>query len=131
MQKLGIYKVSDDNKYYHAGEKLENGWLTATTRLGGAWIILEDKVVPRVRYVRKGKDYHMGRVWVFKASDLGEGVNYLSATATVGDKSLEVYSDPDKAEIYVERTKPGKKVLLELAVEDYAGNRAIFKKALN
>jgi hypothetical protein len=131
MQKLGIYKVSDNNNYYHVGEKLENGWLTAQTRLGGSWVILEDKVIPHIRYLRKGKDYHMGRVWVFKVSDVGEGVNYLSTTANTGGKKLEVYSDPDKTEIYVKRAAPGKKVLIELAVEDYAGNRATFKKTLN
>ena len=59
---------------------------------------------------------------MFGVSDIGEGVNYLSAKATVDGKIAETYSDPDKSEIYVVRKATNKKHKIELMVEDYAGN---------
>jgi hypothetical protein len=131
LQKLGIYSVSESGRYRHVGEKVEKGQLVATTRTGGSWLILEDKVAPVIKYQRRSKDYHLGKVWVFRVSDLGEGVNYLSASAVAGKKKFEVYSDPDKAEIYVVRPADGKTRKIELAVEDYAGNLAKISKNLN
>ncbi len=121
-QKLGIYNVNGNGRYSHNGEKIENGRLTFTSRSGGSYIILEDTVEPKLTYSRKSSDYHLGPVYVFRASDLGEGINYLSASATINGKKIEVYSDPDKSEIYVARSKaPGQKKL-ELSVSDNAGN---------
>lgn len=121
LKKLGVYNVSDSGSYSHNGEKVEQGLLTFSTRAGGKYVILEDRVAPVLRYLRKGSDYRLGRVYVFKASDLGEGVDYLSATATVAGKKVEVYSDPDKAEIYVVRSG-GSNSKVQIKVSDYAGN---------
>lgn len=131
FQKLGIYKVLQNGKYSHVGENVLNNWLVADTRLGGSWIILEDLIPPVVSYQKKGKDYHLGRVWVFKVRDLGEGVNYLSARAICGKRKLEVYSDPDKSELYVVRGNAKGKLKIELSVEDYAGNKATLVKSVN
>ncbi|MGM0599090.1 MAG: M23 family metallopeptidase [Candidatus Rifleibacteriota bacterium] len=121
-QKLGIYKVGNNNKYYHVGEKYVDGWFEASTRLGGSWTILEDKVKPYLRYKRRGSTYHLGKVWVFAVSDFGEGVDYLSAEAYAGKEKFEVYSDPDKSEIYVVRPSKSRNIKLKLQVKDYAGN---------
>ncbi len=130
MSQLGVYKVKGPGKYSHVGEKLENGWLVAQTRLGGEWVVLCDDVCPTLGYKGKGKDYHLGKVWIIDVSDLGEGVDYLSASATVNGKKSEVYSDPDKSEIYVVRPEKTKKAELELKIKDNAGNQAVFKKTL-
>lgn len=121
LQRLGIYNVSASGAYSHNGEKVEQGLLTFTTRAGGSFVILEDKISPVLSYSRKDKNYHLGPVYVFKASDLGEGVDYLSASATVAGKKAEVYSDPDKAEIYVVRPS-GSSLKVSLQVRDNAGN---------
>ncbi len=130
MQKLGIYKVNGNGDYSHVGEKLIKTQLMATTRLGGEWVILEDSVAPEITYSAKSQDYHLGKVWVFKVKDLGEGIDYLSAIATADGKKVEVYSDPDKAEIYVVRDVQKKKVNVELSVKDFAGNTGNFSKKL-
>lgn len=121
-QKLGVYNVRDDAKYSHSGGKVENGQLIFETRTGGSYIILEDAVEPKLSYARKSSDYHLGPIYVFKVSDLGKGVDYLSASATINGKKVEVYSDPDKAEIYVVRSSAAGKKRIELSVADYAGN---------
>ncbi|MEW6712885.1 MAG: hypothetical protein AB1403_23910, partial [Candidatus Riflebacteria bacterium] len=130
MSQLGIYQVKGPGKYSHVGEKLENGWLVAQTRLGGEWVVLCDNVCPTLGYKGKGKDYHLGKVWIINVSDLGEGVDYLSAAAMLNGKKAEVYSDPDKSEIYVVRPEKTKKAELELKIKDNAGNQAVFKKNL-
>lgn len=121
MQKLGIYSVAGEGKYSHNGEKVENGALVFTSRTGGSYVILEDILSPVITYARKSSDYHLGPVYVFTISDLGKGIDYLSASATINGKNVEAYSDPDKAEIYVVRPK-GSKHLIELQVKDQAGN---------
>ncbi|EKD82989.1 MAG: hypothetical protein ACD_39C00957G0002, partial [uncultured bacterium] len=121
MQKLGVYNVADDGGYSHNGEKVEQGALTFTTRAGGRHVILEDAVAPVLSYSRKTSDYHLGPVYVFRVSDLGEGIDYLSASATVAGSRTEVYSDPDKAEIYVVRPK-GSNHKVTVQVRDNAGN---------
>jgi hypothetical protein len=131
LQKLGLYKVTSSGRYSHVGETPKDGFLSASTRLGGFWVILEDLVSPALRYLRKGKDYHLGNVWVFKVSDVGEGVNYLSASATAAGKTVEVYSDPDKSEIYVVRPKLSRSVEVKLTIKDYAGNIGSIAKKLN
>ncbi len=129
FQKLGIYSVSAGGTYSHNGEKLEHGSLTFTTRSGGSFVILEDLIAPVLSYSRKDKDYHLGPVYVFKVSDLGEGVDYLSASATVAGKKAEVYSDPDKAEIYVVRPV-GSNLKVGLHVRDNAGNSASISRTI-
>ena len=129
LQKLGVYNVSTSGAYSHNGEKIEQGSLTFTTRAGGSFVILEDLRAPVLSYSRKDKDYHLGPVYVFKVSDLGEGVDYLSASATVAGKKAEVYSDPDKAEIYVVRpTGSNHKVALQ--VRDNAGNSGSISRTI-
>jgi hypothetical protein len=130
LQRLGIYSVSEDGKYSHVGEKVAADWLMAETRLGGQWVILEDKVGPTVTYLGKGKDYHLGKIWKFKARDLGEGVDFLNSSATLDGEKVEVYSDPDKSEIYVIRKSNKKTVSLVLTVKDYAGNSTRLVKKL-
>jgi len=120
--KLGVYNVRGDGKYSHSGGKVENGHLVFDTRTGGSYIILEDTVEPKLSYARKSSDYHLGPVYVFKVSDLGKGVDYLSAAATINSKKVEVYSDPDKSEIYVVRSDAAGKKRIELTVADHAGN---------
>ncbi len=129
LQKLGVYNVSANGGYSHNGEKIEQGSLTFTTRAGGSYVILEDLVPPVLSYSRKDKDYHLGPVYVFKVSDLGEGVDYLSASATVAGKKAEVYSDPDKAEIYVVRPT-GSNLKVALQVRDNAGNSGSISRAI-
>ncbi|MBU1105478.1 MAG: M23 family metallopeptidase [Candidatus Riflebacteria bacterium] len=129
LQKLGIYNVAGAGRYSHNGEKLEESVLTFTTRAGGSFVILEDLVAPVMSYSRKTSDYHLGPIYAFKVSDLGEGVDYLSASATVAGKKAEVYSDPDKSEIYVVRPAGGNhKVTLQ--VRDYAGNTGSISKTI-
>lgn len=120
-QKLGVYSVAGAGKYSHNGEKVENGALVFTGRAGGRYVILEDLLPPVIKYARKSSDYHLGPIYVFKASDLGKGLNYLSATATINGKDAEIYSDPDKAEFYVVRPK-GSNHRVEVQVKDQAGN---------
>lgn len=129
MQKLGVYNVSDSGSYSHNGEKVEQGSLSFTTRAGGSYAILEDLVAPTLSYSRKSSDYHLGLVYVFKVSDLGEGVDYLSASATVAGKKAEVYSDPDKSEIYVIRPK-GSSHKVTLQVRDNAGNNGSISRTI-
>lgn len=128
LQKLGIYSVSTSGRYSHSGEKVVNGWLTAETRVGGEWVILEDSAPPLLTYLGKGKDYHLGKIWKFRARDLGKGVDYLGAKATVNGDKAEVYSDPDKAEIYVVSQSSKKALKLVLKVPDNAGNVAEITK---
>jgi len=129
LQKLGIYNVSESGKYSHNGEKVEQGVLTFTTRTGGSFVILEDLIAPVLSYSRKDKNYHLGPVYVFRVSDLGEGVDYLSASATVAGKKTEVYSDPDKAEIYVVRPA-GSNHKVSLEVRDNAGNNGSISRTI-
>ena len=129
LQRLGIYCVDDDDNYSHNGEKVEKGALTFGTRAGGRFVILEDLLAPVLSYSRKTSDYHLGPVYAFKVSDLGEGVDYLSASATVAGKKAEVYSDPDKSEIYVVRPKVGSHKV-SLQVRDYAGNTGSLNKTI-
>lgn len=129
MQKLGVYSVAGEGKYSHNGEKVENGALVFTSRTGGSYVILEDILSPVITYNRKSSDYHLGPVYVFNITDLGKGIDYLSANATINGKSVEVYSDPDKAEIYVARPE-GSKHLIELQVKDQAGNPGKITRSL-
>lgn len=129
FQKLGVYNVSASGNYSHNGEKVEKGALTFSSRAGGSFVILEDKVSPVLSYSRKSSDYHLGSIYVFKVSDLGEGVDYLSASATVSGRPAETYSDPDKAEIYVVRGK-GSNHKVALEVQDYAGNQSSITRTI-
>ncbi len=129
LQKLGVYNVSANGSYSHNGEKIEQGTLTFTTRAGGSFVILEDLIAPVLSYSRKDKDYHLGSVYVFRVSDLGEGVDYLSANATVAGKKAEVYSDPDKSEIYVVRPS-GSNHKVALQVRDNAGNSSSISRTI-
>ena len=121
-QSLGIYVVNENGDYSHVGEKIQGESLVAETRTGGEWVVLEDNVPPTITYSGKGRDYHLGDVFKFRVRDVGEGIDYLSASATWGKDRAEVYSDPDKSEIYVVRTSKKKKSELEVKVRDYAGN---------
>ncbi|GAB4267952.1 MAG: hypothetical protein Kow0029_02880 [Candidatus Rifleibacteriota bacterium] len=130
FKKLGIYSISENGNCRHIGENVDGNWLIAKVRAGGDWLILEDNQEPVIKYKRRSKDYHLGRIWVFKVKDVGEGVDYLSATAKAGKRSLEVYSDPDKSEIYVVREGIKGAIDLELSVKDYAGNTCTIIKKL-
>lgn len=129
-QKLAVYSVSDSGRYGCVGGSFEHGALAFKTRVGGCYLILEDLIAPALSYARKGKDFHLGNVWVFKVSDVGRGVDYLSASATVDGKSVEVYSEPDKAEIYVVRPAKKGKYQVELNVYDYAKNAGTIARQL-
>ncbi len=122
-RRLGIYSVAGKGKYSHNGEKIEGDALTFSTRTGGSYIVLEDQVAPVINYVRRSSDYHLGSIAVFAVSDLGEGVDYLSASASINGVKAEVYSDPDKSEIYIALPGSGKRKI-ELQVADNAGNIA-------
>lgn len=129
-QKLAVYAQSASGRYSCVGGSFEGRALVFETRVGGCYLILEDLIAPALSYARKGKDFHLGNVWVFKVSDVGRGVNYLSASATIDGKSTEVYSDPDKAEIYVVRPSKKGKYQVELKVYDYAKNTGTITKQL-
>lgn len=122
IKKLGVYSVNAPGKYSYNGEKYEGSSLTFTARTGGKYVILEDLLPPVISYSRQTDHYHLGRCYVFNASDVGKGVDYLGAWAEINGVSTEVYSDPDKAEIYV--VKPDKALphRITLKVSDYAQN---------
>ncbi|NCB39453.1 MAG: M23 family metallopeptidase [Erysipelotrichia bacterium] len=124
MQKLGVYNVSSTGGYSHNGERIENGACVFSTRTGGRYVILEDLLPPIMSYKKQITDYHLGKCYVFEVSDLGKGVDYLSATAEIDGSEAEVYSDPDKSEVYV--VKPQKAGLhkINLKINDQAGNTA-------
>ena len=100
-EKLGVYSVDNKFNYSYNGEIIENGCLKFTTRIGGKYVILEDKVSPTFVYARKFRHYQLGNVYAFKANDLGKGVSWLSSTASINGTKVETYADPDKKEMYV------------------------------
>lgn len=120
--KLGIYRVSDSGRYSHAGGSFKDGFLSLNTRTGGRFVILKDLIPPTLKYARTKNHFHLGRVWAFSVSDIGKGVNYLSARATVNGNDTEVYSDPDKREIYVVQPSGQGRRRVLLHVDDYAQN---------
>lgn len=124
MRKLGVYNVNGEKSYSHNGEKNEGGALTFSVRTGGRYVILEDLLAPVLNYTRQTTHYHLGKCYVFKVSDVGKGVDYLSARAEINGSSTEVYSDPDKAEIYVVVAPSALPHLVKLHISDQAGNIA-------
>lgn len=123
IEKLGVYNVNSSGKYSHNGESVENGWLKFTTRSGGRYVILEDLIPPVLSYSRHFTHYQLGNVYGFKATDLGEGVAWLSAKATINGTKCETYADPDKKEVYVLIPKNLKKPHgVKLTVQDNCGN---------
>lgn len=122
IKKLGIYNVNAPGKYSYNGEKSAGGNLTFTAITGGKYVILEDQLPPAVSYSRQIDHYNLGKCYVFKVSDIGKGVDYLGAWAEINGVSTEVYSDPDKAEIYV--VKPDKTLphRITLKIADHAQN---------
>jgi len=128
IKKLGVYGVSGPGSYWHNGEKVEGRTLTFTSRTGGRFVILEDLVLPELKYSGQTTDYHLGRCYVFRVSDIGKGVDYLSASAHINGKAVEVYSDPDKAEVYVARPTTPKPHKIKLTIRDQAGNTASIDK---
>lgn len=128
IKKLGVYGVNDPGSYWHNGEKVEGRTLTFTSRIGGRFVILEDLVAPELKYSGQTTDYHLGKCYVFKVSDIGKGVDYLSASAHINGKVVEVYSDPDKSEIYVVRPSTAKPHKITLTIRDQADNTASIDK---
>lgn len=123
INKLGVYYVDNKFNYSHNGEEVENGCLKFTTRAGGRYVILEDKVAPTFTYARHFKHYQLGNVYAFKGKDLGKGISWLSGSATINGTKVETYADPDKKEIYViipSNLKLPHKV--KLSAKDYADN---------
>ncbi|HQB84653.1 MAG TPA: hypothetical protein PLR50_14240, partial [Candidatus Rifleibacterium sp.] len=90
--------------------------------------ILEDLVPPELKYSGQTSDYHLGKCYVFKVSDIGKGIDYLSASARINGQATEVYSDPDKAEVYVVRPATAKPHKIRLTIRDQAGNTASIDK---
>ncbi|HNX77609.1 MAG TPA: M23 family metallopeptidase [Candidatus Rifleibacterium sp.] len=130
IHKLGIYEVDAGGGYSHNGEKFAGGSLSFTARTGGKYVILQDLLPPVLSYSHQTSHYHLGKCYVFKASDLGKGIEWLSATARVNDEAVEVYSDPDKAEIYVVRPQNGLPHKIILKINDQAGNSAEITKKI-
>lgn len=128
IKKLGVYGVSSPGSYWHNGEKVEGRALTFTSRTGGRFVILEDLVPPELKYSGQTSDYHLGKCYVFKVSDIGKGIDYLSASARINGQAAEVYSDPDKAEVYVVRPATAKPHKIRLTIRDQAGNTASIDK---
>ncbi|GAB1352900.1 hypothetical protein MASR1M12_16320 [Erysipelotrichia bacterium] len=128
IKKLGVYGVSEPGSYWHNGEKVEGRALTFTSRTGGRFVILEDLVPPELKYSGQTSDYHLGKCYVFKVSDIGKGIDYLSASARINGQATEVYSDPDKAEVYVVRPATAKPHKIRLTIRDQAGNTASIDK---
>ena len=128
IKKLGVYGVSGPGSYWHNGEKVEGRALTFTSRTGGRFVILEDLVPPELKYSGQGSDYHLGRCYIFKVSDIGKGIDYLSASARINTKETEIYSDPDKSEIYVVRPATARPHKITLTIRDQAGNTASIDK---
>lgn len=130
LRKLGIYSVNGAGSYSHNGEKVEDGALVFSARTGGSYVILEDLLPPVLSYARQTTDYHLGRCYVFKVSDIGKGVDYLSAAAQINGAGVEVYSDPDKAEIYVVKPQKPLPHLISLQIDDQAANTALINKTI-
>lgn len=128
IKKLGVYGVSEPGSYWHNGEKVDGRALVFTSRTGGRFVILEDLLAPELKYSGQGTDYHLGKCYIFKVSDIGKGIDYLSASASVNGKAAEVYSDPDKSEVYVVRPATGKPHKITLTIRDQAGNIASVNK---
>ncbi len=129
LKKLGIYTVAKNGSYSHMGEEIIDGVLWASTRTSGEFVVLEDAVAPKVWYSSQQTLKHLGACWVYKATDLGEGVNYLGSQATYNNVACEIYADPDKASVYVVKPLRRKKNgTLVLKVFDYAGNVKIVKR---
>lgn len=122
LKRIGIYRINNNGRYSHQGETVKHGKFWLSTRMSGSFLLMEDDAFPRLWYKGRGNIHHLGKSWVFGTSDLGEGVNYLSAKAIVDGKAAETYSDPDKSEIYVVRKANKKKHKIVLTVYDYAGN---------
>lgn len=131
MQKLGIYNVNGKGSYSHNGEKVEQGALVFTTRTGGEYVILEDLLPPILNYTRQTTHYHLGKCYVFMVSDIGKGVDYLSAKADINGLAAEVYSDPDKAEIYVVKPQKSFPHQISLHVDDQAKNSAVINRTIS
>ncbi len=128
IRKLGIYEVNGLKSYSHNGEKVEGGALGFTARTGGRFVILEDLLPPILNYTHRTSHYRLGKCYVFKVSDIGKGVDYLSARAEVNGKPTEVYSDPDKAEIYVAVPQQSLPHQVKLSIADQAGNLAEYTR---
>lgn len=128
IHKLGIYEVDENGNYSHNGEKVSGGNLNFSVRTGGKFVILQDLVPPVLNYIHRSTHFHLGKCYVFKSSDIGKGVDWLSASAEINGAAVEVYSDPDKSEIYVvcpDLPLPHKIVL---KISDQAGNSATMNR---
>lgn len=121
--RLGIY-CPNGKGYSCEGGSLKSGGIAIGSRISNTWIVLEDAVPPGLKFKEKRSIKRFGKAWVFRVSDVGEGVNYSSVLASADGKPLAIDSDPDKAEIYVLRPTSGKKpVALTVSIADHAGNR--------
>ncbi len=124
IHKLGIYEVDENGNYSHNGEKIVGNALTFSVRTGGKFVILQDLVPPVLNYIHRSTHYHLGKCYVFKSSDIGKGVEWLSARAEINGAAVEVYSDPDKSEIYVVCPDQPLPHRIVLKISDQAGNSA-------
>lgn len=122
-QKLGLYQVGKDGSYSHNGEGVDKDCLKCVLRAGGNFVILEDTIPPELSYAGKSSTYDLGSCYTFTASDIGEGVDYLSGEGIVDGKKAEVMSDPDHRAFYVKRSGTAT-ATIQLTIKDNAGNSA-------
>ncbi|NLM16621.1 MAG: M23 family metallopeptidase [Candidatus Riflebacteria bacterium] len=129
-KKLSLYSFDDKGNVICAGGSFEGDFLTLGTRTGGRYVIMEDLVPPEIKYHRYFKHYQLGHCYSFKVTDFGSGADLLSAEAFSGNKKLDVYSDPDKNEVYIMRPSLKKPFEMTLTVKDNAGNIATATKSV-
>lgn len=118
---LGIYEVDGNSKSHSGGDGRET-FMAVSSRCLRPSLILEDTIPPAVTVKTSRTIKRLGLCAVFGVDDIGEGVDYESARATVNGEKADPDSDPDKDEIYVP-IGPGKsKKKVVLTVSDNAGN---------
>lgn len=121
--KWGLYERSPKGGYgFCGGEALSSG-LKMTTRAIGPVVILEDEVLPKIRFLGQRQVEHLGKCWVYTVSDIGSGVDDGGYHVLIDGTNGRFDTDPDKAELYVVRPKEGKRHQIDITVVDRAGNR--------
>jgi len=118
---LGLYEVEGNGKS-HAGGECAGKSIFVSSRCLRPMVILEDRVPPTLTTKPRRTIKRLGLCAVFGVEDVGEGVDYESARATVDGTASEPDSDPDKDEIYVPLGSGKAKKRVILHVSDNAGN---------
>ncbi|MBI3039383.1 hypothetical protein HYY75_10115 [bacterium] len=130
-QRLGIYAGVSPNFSYQGGEVHDSKLVLECRALKkGAFVIMEDNIPPVLQFKGSRTIKHLGPVWVFSVSDLGEGISDEKFLPVVDGKTADWDFDPDHDELYIVKPVGKSGHSVTISAFDQAGNKAVFTRKL-